>query len=90
VYGAHQMTLGTRPEDAIDGELNMGWSETGRLAQAVQDRLTEGETMLRSWRNMEFGGPPPGNPDALPRLEETVEYIRQIRAALPAQFVLHV
>lgn len=90
VFSAHGMTLGTRPEDAIDNELNLGWSETGRLAQAVQDRLTEGETMLTSWRNMEFGGPPPGNPDALPRLEETVEYIRQIRAALPAHFVLHV
>ena len=90
VFGAHGMTLGTRPEDAIDNELNLGWSETGRLAQAVQDRLTEGETTLTSWRNVEFGGPPPGNPDALPRLEETVEYIRQIRAALPAHFVLHV
>lgn len=90
VFGKHQMTLGTRPPDAIDDELNLGWSETGRLAQAVQDRLTEGQTMLTSWSNIEYGGPPPGVPDALPRLKETVEYIRQIRAALPAHFVLHV
>jgi hypothetical protein len=84
-FRAHEITLGTRPPNAVDNEFHMGWSETGKLTAEVQRMLTQGEKLLSTWRK---AGPPPGQPNALAKLEAVVAYQRQIRAALPAQYVL--